>query len=117
MKEAGHRKAAVVNPSPLSRPRFCHTSGFSNNDSHNKSLCCKKHVFIALVSSAIMWYKIKSDLSDNNWAYKYEVAQIVAHQFPELRVYLTKDREWEKRFHHNMFDAVALGMMAAMKSP
>lgn len=34
---------------------------------------------------------------------------------PELKVYLTEDRAWKERYHQNMFDAVALGMMALIK--
>lgn len=29
----------------------------------------------------------------------------------ELKVYLTQDRVWKEKFHQNMFDAVALGIM------
>jgi len=55
---------------------------------------------------------LKKFITGNGWASKYEVAQVVAQQYPALRVYLTQDREWKERFHHNMFDAVALGIMA-----
>jgi len=39
----------------------------------------------------------------------------VVSKYPELKVYLTQDRAWKERFHQNMFDAVALGIMANMK--
>jgi len=55
---------------------------------------------------------VKKFICGNGWANKYEVAQVVAQQYPELRVYLTQDRAWKERFHQNMFDAVALGLMA-----
>lgn len=55
---------------------------------------------------------LKKFITGNGWANKYEVAQAVAQQYPKLRVYLTQDREWKERFHQNMFDAVALGIMA-----
>ena len=32
----------------------------------------------------------------------------------ELQAYLIHDRKWKERFHENMFDAVALGMMATI---
>ena len=49
----------------------------------------------------------------NGKASKREVARVVVSRFPELRVYLTQDRAWKERFHQNMFDAVAVGVMAA----
>ena len=39
------------------------------------------------------------------------IAGVVILKYLELKVYLTQDRKWKARFHHNMFDAVALGMM------
>jgi hypothetical protein len=48
---------------------------------------------------------------------KKDVARIIVSKFPELKVYLTQDRVWKERFHQNMFDAVALGMMALNRSP
>jgi crossover junction endodeoxyribonuclease RuvC len=56
---------------------------------------------------------VRKFICGNGWADKYEVSQAVAQQYPELRVYLTQDRAWKERFHQNMFDAVALGIMAA----
>jgi hypothetical protein len=43
------------------------------------------------------------------------VARVVVAKYPELKVYLTQDRAWKEKYHQNMFDAVALGMMAAIK--
>jgi crossover junction endodeoxyribonuclease RuvC len=43
---------------------------------------------------------------------KAAVAKVVAARYPELKAYLFKDRKWKERFHANMFDAVALAMMA-----
>lgn len=45
-------------------------------------------------------------------ASKQEVAIVMVSKFPELKVYLTQDRDWKERFHQNMFDAVALAVMA-----
>jgi len=55
---------------------------------------------------------VKKHLCGNGHASKREVARAVVARYPELRVYLTQDRAWKERFHQNMFDAVALGMMA-----
>jgi len=55
---------------------------------------------------------VKKFICGNGWADKYQVARVVARRYPELSVYLTQDRAWKERFHQNMFDAVALGMMA-----
>jgi crossover junction endodeoxyribonuclease RuvC len=54
---------------------------------------------------------LKKFICGNGWANKYEVARAVVQRYPELRVYLTQDRAWKERFHHNMFDAVALAIM------
>ena len=45
-------------------------------------------------------------------ANKAELSRAVVSRYPELKVYLTQDRAWKERYHQNMFDAVALGMMA-----
>ena len=44
-------------------------------------------------------------------ASKEDVARVIVAKYPELKVYLTQDRAWKEKFHQNMFDAVALGMM------
>jgi hypothetical protein len=48
----------------------------------------------------------------NGRAGKKDVARVTVSKFPDLKVYLTQDRAWKERFHQNMFDAVALGIMA-----
>ncbi len=45
-------------------------------------------------------------------ASKEDVARVIVAKYPELKVYLTQDRLWKEKYHQNMFDAVALGMMA-----
>jgi len=54
---------------------------------------------------------MKKTICGNGLATKEEVARVVIARYPELKVYLTQDRKWKERFHQNMFDAVALGMM------
>jgi crossover junction endodeoxyribonuclease RuvC len=55
---------------------------------------------------------VKKFICGNGWASKDQVARSVVAKYPELRVYLTQDKAWKERFHCNMFDAVALGIMA-----
>jgi len=55
----------------------------------------------------------KKMICGNGRASKEEVARAVVSTFPELRVFLTQDRKWKEKYHHNMFDAVALGMIFA----
>jgi crossover junction endodeoxyribonuclease RuvC len=54
---------------------------------------------------------VKKAICGNGRASKKEVARVIVSKYPELKVYLTQDRAWKERFHQNMFDAVALGMM------
>ena len=55
---------------------------------------------------------VKKFTCGNGRASKKEVARVIVSKYPELKVYLTQDRAWKERFHHNMFDAVALGILA-----
>jgi len=55
---------------------------------------------------------VKKWICGNGHASKMEVARAVVAKYPELKVYLTQDRAWKEEYHQNMFDAVALGMMA-----
>ena len=58
---------------------------------------------------------LKKFITGNGRASKEEVSRAVVLHYPELRVYLTQNRAWKERFHQNMFDAVALGIMAMTK--
>lgn len=55
---------------------------------------------------------VKKHIAGNGRASKMEVAKVVVIKYPELKVFLTQDRAWKEKFHQNMFDAVALGMLA-----
>jgi Holliday junction resolvasome RuvABC endonuclease subunit len=55
---------------------------------------------------------VKKFICGNGRASKKDVAKAIISKYPELKVYLTQDRAWKERYHQNMFDAVALGMMA-----
>jgi crossover junction endodeoxyribonuclease RuvC len=72
-----------------------------------RSLAKRRH--LAFVSHAPS--TIKKYTCGNGRADKKQVATVVVARFPELKVFLTQDRAWKERFHQNMFDAVALGMM------
>lgn len=54
---------------------------------------------------------IRKAICGNGRASKEDVARVLVSRFPELRVYLTQDRKWKVRYHQNMFDALALGLM------
>jgi len=58
---------------------------------------------------------VKKLICGNGRASKEEVARIVISKYPELKVYLTQDRAWKEKYHQNMFDAVALGILANIK--
>jgi Holliday junction resolvasome RuvABC endonuclease subunit len=59
---------------------------------------------------------VKKFVCGNGWAGKEEVARAIILKYPELKVYLTQDRAWKEKYHQNMFDAVAIGLMAMTKS-
>src|SRR5208337_4343741 len=56
---------------------------------------------------------LKKFICGDGRASKFQVATVMVSIFPELKVYLTQDRAWKEKFHQNMFDAVALAVMAA----
>ena len=55
---------------------------------------------------------VKKFICGNGRASKMEVATVIVSRYPELRVFLTQDRKWKAEYHLNMFDAIALGIMA-----
>ena len=54
---------------------------------------------------------VKKQTCGDGRASKEEVARVVVSKYPELKVFMTQDRKWKERYHQNMFDAVALGIM------
>jgi len=58
---------------------------------------------------------VKKHTCGDGRASKREVAKAVVAKYPELSVFLSQDRKWKERYHQNMFDAVALGMMAGVR--
>jgi crossover junction endodeoxyribonuclease RuvC len=55
---------------------------------------------------------VKKSLTGFGWASKHQVAQMVVYRFPELKAYLIQERSWKSLHHSNMFDAVAVGLLA-----
>ena len=58
---------------------------------------------------------VKKFICGNGRASKLEVARVIIARYPELKVYMTQDRKWKEEYHQNMFDAVAIGVIAAEK--
>lgn len=56
---------------------------------------------------------VRKAVCGNGRASKEDVARVVVSRFPELRAYISYDRKWKRRYHSNMFDAVALALAAA----
>ncbi len=56
---------------------------------------------------------VKKHICGNGRASKKELSKVIVSKYPELKVYLTQDRAWKEEYHQNMFDAVALGLMAS----
>jgi len=55
---------------------------------------------------------VRKFICGNGRTGKKTLSEVIVSKFPELRVYLTQDRAWKERYHQNMFDAVALALMA-----
>jgi Holliday junction resolvasome RuvABC endonuclease subunit len=68
----------------------------------------KKLAFLSYAPSTV-----KKFTCGNGWAGKKEVATVIVGRFPELKPYLHQTTASKERFHQNMFDAVALAIMAA----
>lgn len=58
---------------------------------------------------------VKKHTCGDGRASKRQVARVIVARYPELGVFLSQDRKWKERYHQNMFDAVALGMMPGMR--
>jgi len=59
---------------------------------------------------------VRKRLCGSGRATKRDVARAIVDRYPELRVYLGQNRKWKERFHGNMFDAIALGLVASHES-
>ncbi|MBM3210620.1 crossover junction endodeoxyribonuclease RuvC [Candidatus Poribacteria bacterium] len=58
---------------------------------------------------------VRKHICGNGWADKKALSQVIVARYPELRIFLTQDKAWKEQYHQNMFDAVALGLMALSK--
>lgn len=60
---------------------------------------------------------VRKHIAGNGRASKKELSKVIVSKCPNLKVYLSQDRAWKELYHQNMFDAIALGLMAlyAMK--
>ncbi|MCG3195716.1 MAG: Crossover junction endodeoxyribonuclease RuvC [bacterium] len=55
---------------------------------------------------------VKKRVTGNGHASKAEVAAVLVARYPQLKGYVVELPKWKQRFHANMFDAVALGLVA-----
>ena len=55
---------------------------------------------------------IRKSVCGNGRASKKELSKVIVSKYPNLKVYLSQDRAWKELYHQNMFDAIALGLMA-----
>jgi len=55
---------------------------------------------------------VRNFICGNGRADKRTLSEVIVSKYPELKVYLSQDRIWKDRYHQNMFDAIALGLMA-----
>jgi len=55
---------------------------------------------------------VRKFICKDGWADKKALSEVIVSRYPELKVYLTQDKAWKERYHQNMFDAVALGLIA-----
>lgn len=54
---------------------------------------------------------VRERICGNGKATKEDIAKILIAYYPELKPYFYINNKWDKDFHLNMFDAVALGML------
>lgn len=54
---------------------------------------------------------VRKRLCETGRATKQTVAKFLAEQYPELKRYLNRRRQWERQYYANMFDAIAVGLV------
>jgi Holliday junction resolvasome RuvABC endonuclease subunit len=80
---------------------------------HRVALACRWRARAHNVPSArVAATTLRRILMGDGWAGKWRVASQMVSIFPELRVYLHRDRAWKDRYFQNLFDAVALAVFA-----
>jgi Holliday junction resolvasome RuvABC endonuclease subunit len=55
---------------------------------------------------------VRKSIAGNGRATKKELSKVIVSKYPTLKVYMSQDRAWKELYHQNMFDAIALGLMA-----
>jgi len=55
---------------------------------------------------------VRKSIAGNGRASKKELSKVIVSKYPNLKVYMSQDRAWKELYHQNMFDAIALGLMA-----
>jgi crossover junction endodeoxyribonuclease RuvC len=55
---------------------------------------------------------VRKSIAGNGRTSKKEISKVIVSKYPTLKVYISQDRAWKELYHQNMFDAVALGLMA-----
>jgi Holliday junction resolvasome RuvABC endonuclease subunit len=55
---------------------------------------------------------VRKSIAGNGRASKKELSKVIVSKYPTLKVYMSQDRAWKELYHQNMFDAIALGLMA-----
>ena len=89
------------------------TSSLVTSLTHRVALACRWRARAHRVPSArIPATTLRRILLGDGWAGKWRVASQMVSIFPELRVYLHRERAWKDRYFQNLFDAVALAIFA-----
>lgn len=60
---------------------------------------------------------VKWRIARSGRATKRAVAAAVVLRYPELKPFLGQNRKWKERYHGNMFDAIAVGLVAREVAP
>ncbi|MCG3198816.1 MAG: crossover junction endodeoxyribonuclease RuvC [Candidatus Omnitrophica bacterium] len=55
---------------------------------------------------------VKKRITGNGHASKSEVAAVLVARYPQLKGYTVERPKWKQKFHANMFDALALAVVA-----
>jgi Holliday junction resolvasome RuvABC endonuclease subunit len=80
---------------------------------HNVALACRRLARANRVPAArVAATTVRRVVLGDGWADKWRVASHGVSVFPELRVYLHRDRAWKDRYFQNLFDAVAIALFA-----
>lgn len=80
---------------------------------HRVALACRWRARAHRVTAArVAATTVRRVVLGDGWAGKWRVASHVVSVYPELRVYLHRDRAWKDRYFQNLFDAIAIALFA-----